>query len=182
LKLGVPVPAAFACGGIGDGESYHFKDIGWWHLKNGICADNLHKPRQPEKSEIEKFNYCVKRLGIKHKYSLPEKWNDIETQLRNALAEVRGDVSSAREVKGCSLYWKNRIVQCYSEKDILRRQDALDKVWWDAAGELIDLVSPLGKGALFAYAVRLKIALNRSNISTQLGSLILEKCLKEDSK
>jgi len=74
LKLGVPVPAAFACGGIGDGESYHFKDIGWWHLKNGICADNLHKPRQPEKSEIEKFNYCVKRLGIKHKYSLPEKW------------------------------------------------------------------------------------------------------------
>lgn len=115
-------------------------------------------------------------------FSLPEKWNDIETQLRNALAEVRGDVSSAREVKGCSLYWKNRIVQCYSEKDILRRQDALDKVWWDAAGELIDLVSPLGKGALFAYAVRLKIALNRSNISTQLGSLILEKCLKEDSK
>lgn len=74
LKNGVNVPSAFACGGIGDGESYHFKDIGWWHLKNGVCADNFHKPRTPEDSEIEKFKYCIKRLGIDHKYPIPEEW------------------------------------------------------------------------------------------------------------
>lgn len=75
MKNGVPIPQAFACGGIGDGESYHFKDIGWWHLKDGICTDNSGKPYNSGKpEEIEKFNYCVKRLGINHKYSIPECW------------------------------------------------------------------------------------------------------------
>ena len=115
-------------------------------------------------------------------FALPERWNDIDTQLRNALAEVRGDPGAARHAEGCSLYWKSRIVQCYSEKDVLRRQEALDKVWWDAAGELIDSAFPLGKGALFAYAVRLRIALRRANISSRSGSLVFEKCLKEGLK
>lgn len=74
MQAGVPIPTAFACGGIGDGESYHFKDIGWWQLKNGTCADNFHQSRQPEKEEIKKFNYCVNCIGIEHKYSIPEEW------------------------------------------------------------------------------------------------------------
>ncbi len=74
LEKGVPIPDSFACGGIGDGESYHFRDIGWWHLHTGICMNNSAKPRDPEKTEIEKFNYCVGRLGIEHKHPMPEKW------------------------------------------------------------------------------------------------------------
>ena len=74
LKSGVEIPSAFACGGVGDGESYHFKDIGWWHLKNGTCADNFHKARKPNAEEIEKFKYCITRLGIEHKYPIPEEW------------------------------------------------------------------------------------------------------------
>lgn len=74
LKIGVPIPAAFACNGIGTDESYHFKDIGWWHLSNGICADNAHKKKTPQSGEIEKFEYCVNKLGIKHKYKIPDKW------------------------------------------------------------------------------------------------------------
>ena len=74
LQEGVTVPAAFACGGIGEGESYHFKDIGWWQLHSGICADNCHRPRHPEPAEVDKFNYCVERLGIEHKYPVPAKW------------------------------------------------------------------------------------------------------------
>ena len=74
MKKGINIPAAFACGGIGDGESYHFKDIGWWHLKDGRCANNSHQPRTPNQAEIEKFRYCVERLGIEHKYPMPEKW------------------------------------------------------------------------------------------------------------
>lgn len=76
LKKGVTIPDAFACGGIGSGESYHFKDIGWWHLHQGICEDNAHKPKIPKKSEIEKFEYCVNRLGIEHQYSMPQVWDD----------------------------------------------------------------------------------------------------------
>ena len=74
MKQGVPIPSAFACSGIGSGESYHFKDIGWWHLHCADCADNFHKPRTPDESEIQKFDYCVKRLGIEHKYPIPEIW------------------------------------------------------------------------------------------------------------
>ena len=74
LKKGVPIPNSFAGGGIGNGESYHFKDIGWWCLHNATCADNSHKPRIPDESEIQKFHYCVNRLGIEHKYPIPEKW------------------------------------------------------------------------------------------------------------
>ena len=68
LKIGVIVPSAFACDGIGDGESYHFKDIGWWHLHKSSCTDNSHNPRTPEDDEIKKFEYCVKKLGINHKH------------------------------------------------------------------------------------------------------------------
>ena len=75
MKQGVTIPAAFACGGIGNDESYHFKDIGWWNLRSGICADNGHRPRKPENDEIEKFRYCVERLGIEHQYPIPETWD-----------------------------------------------------------------------------------------------------------
>ena len=74
MSAGVNIPAAFACGGIGKAESYHFKDIGWWHLHNATCADNSHKPRTPEEEEVEKFSYCVNALGITHKYPVPEEW------------------------------------------------------------------------------------------------------------
>ena len=73
MKKGVESPDAFNCG-YGPGESYHFKDIGWWHLDNGVCADNLHIPRCSEETEIKKFNYCVKRLGIEHQNPIPQKW------------------------------------------------------------------------------------------------------------
>ena len=73
LTKGVASPDAFNCG-IGESESYHFKDIGWWHIKDGTCSDNSHKARTPEDSEIEKFKYCIKLLGIDHKYPIPEKW------------------------------------------------------------------------------------------------------------
>ena len=73
LTKGVATPDAFNCG-IGESESYHFKDIGWWHIKDGTCSDNSHKARTPEDSEIEKFKYCIKLLGIDHKYPIPEKW------------------------------------------------------------------------------------------------------------
>ena len=76
MKQGVPVPSAFACGGIGEQESYHFKDIGWWRLHDGVCTENGHQPRRPLPEEIKKFFYCVKALGIRHKYPLPEKWDE----------------------------------------------------------------------------------------------------------
>ena len=97
------------------------------------------------------------------------RWRDIETQLRNAAALSRGSERSCRAAKGCSVFWRNRVASCFQEKDPMKRQTLLDRVWWDAAGELADPASPLGLGALAAYAVRLRLAIGRSRISQEEG-------------
>jgi len=102
-------------------------------------------------------------------------WSDLETQLRNAMAEARGGEKYRRAAEGCSLYWKNRVLACFQEKDPLRREEALDRVWWDAAGELTPPASPLGAGALATYAVRLKIALKRSAVSKEAGNAAFDR-------
>lgn len=97
-------------------------------------------------------------------------WRDLETQLRNALAEARGGGAKFRRAaEGCSVYWKKRVLDCFAEKDVAKRDEMLDHVWWDAAGELVTPSDPLGPGALAAYAVRLQIALRRSKISKEAG-------------
>ena len=105
----------------------------------------------------------------------PDSWRDLDTQMRNALAEARGGAKWKRPASGCSLYWRNRVLACFQEKDIARRDALLDKTWWDAAGELTDLASPLGRGALATYAVRLKIALKRSRASAEAGNAAFER-------
>lgn len=105
----------------------------------------------------------------------PPEWTDLETQLKNAIAEARNGARFTRPVTGCSLYWKKRILDCFAEKDVLRRDEAIDRVWWDAAGELTPPSDPLGKGALATYAVRLKIALKRSQISQDKGNAAFDR-------
>lgn len=110
----------------------------------------------------------------------PPAWTDLDTQLRNALAEARaGSDRFRRPAAGCSLYWKKRVFDAYAEKDVARREELLDRVWWDAAGELTDPVSPLGKGALATYAVRLGIALKRGLISEDAGNAAFDRLTAE---
>ena len=50
------------------------------------------------------------------------KWADIETQLRNAMSEARGGGEKYRRpAEGCSVYWKNRVLACFQEKDVAKR-------------------------------------------------------------
>lgn len=107
-------------------------------------------------------------------------WDGLETQLRNAMAEARGGGEKFRRpADGCSVYWRNRVLACFQEKDVARRDELLDRVWWDAAGELIAPANPLGKGALAAYAVRLRIALKRGRISTEAGNAAFDRLTAE---
>ena len=107
------------------------------------------------------------------------KWADLETQLRNAVAQARGGERWKRPAAGCSLYWKNRVLACFQEKDVARRDEMLDRVWWDAAEELADPASPLGEGALAAYAVRLSIAVRRSRMSKESGNAAFDRLTAE---
>ena len=109
-------------------------------------------------------------------------WDDLETQLRNAVAEARGGEKYKRPASGCSLYWKNRVLACFQEKDVLKRDELLDRVWWDAAGELTPPAAPLGAGALATYAIRLKIALKRTKISTDAGNAAFDQLTAETKR
>jgi len=127
---------------------------------------------QPAPMTWERF--CA-IAGDAESFPLPQAWTDLETQLRNAVAEARGGEKYKRAADGCSLYWKNRVLACFQERDPLKRNEALDRVWWDAADELTPPSSPLGKGALATYAVRLKIALKRSAISREAGNAAFDR-------
>ena len=84
-----------------------------------------------------------------------------------------------RATAGLSLYWQNRVTAAFGEKNPLKREALLDRVWWDAAAELTDVASPLGKGALATYAVRLKIAVKRAKISAQSGNEAFDRLTAE---
>jgi GTP-binding protein len=102
-----------------------------------------------------------------------------KTQLKNAIAIQRGGAKWVRECEGCSVYWRTRIAHAFQEKDVAKREELIDKIWWDAAEELTDLTSPLGPGALATYAVRLKIALKRAKISIDAGNTVFDKLTAE---
>ena len=126
---------------------------------------------------------------IAGKIVLPAAWTDLETQLRNVLvdarAALRGDSAAARPDKfkrpaaGCSIFWRNRVLACFQEKNVAKRDELLDRVWWDAAGELTPPESPLGAGALATYAIRLKIALKRTKISKDAGNAAFDRLTAE---
>ena len=101
---------------------------------------------------------------------LPEKWRALETEIRNTIAEERGGEKYKRPTTSCSIYWRNRVHAAFAEKNVLKREEALDRIWWDAAGELTPPSEPLGKGALWTYYLRLKIVQKRALIDRKKGN------------
>lgn len=126
--------------------------------------------------------FCETAGGESFVSDLVQGFDDLATQLRNALAESRGGEKYRRPAEGCSLYWKNRLLACFQEKDVLKREELIDRVWWEAAGELTDVTAPLGRGALATYAVRLGIALKRQKISTETGNAAFDRLTAETKR
>ena len=108
-------------------------------------------------------------------FAAPPRWRELETQLRNAMAAARGGEKYRRPTAGCDLYWQNRVTAAFSEKEPLKRETLLDRVWWDAAGELTPVASPLSRGALETYAIRLQIVLRRNRISQEAGNALFDR-------
>ena len=78
-------------------------------------------------------------------------------------------------VKGCSLYWANRVATAFQEKDPAVRDRLLDQVYWDAAGALVPPASPLSAAAALAYAIRLEIVIRRRALSTEAGNAVFDR-------
>lgn len=119
--------------------------------------------------------------GNPSSHPIAVKWSDIDTQIRNAIAAQRAkqmekDPSKwLRPAEGCSLYWKDRIVSAFNEKDPTSRQRQIDLARFEAAGELTPVTSPLSTAAVFTYAIRLEITLRRSSMNIDQGNNVFDK-------
>lgn len=119
--------------------------------------------------------------GAARSHAVVAEWLDVDARLRNALAAERArarglDASGwLRPADGCSLYWDGRIAAAYQERDAGRRDELLDRVRWDAAGELTPCEAPLSARAVFTYAIRLLIVLRRRAIERDAGNAALDR-------
>lgn len=108
-------------------------------------------------------------------------WRDLDTQFRNTIAAERArkldaDASKwTRMTTGVSVFWNERISAAFQEKDPLKREALIDRVRFDAAEELVPVGAPLSKGAVFAYAVRLLVAMKREKISIEAGNGVFDR-------
>jgi len=114
-------------------------------------------------------------------HPIAERWRDLDTQIRNVIASERARLHGRdaakwrRPARGCSIYWANRASAAFQEKDPVGREDLLDRIRWDAAGELVPPAAPLSTAAAFAYAIRLGIVLNRSARDSSAGKDVFER-------
>ena len=114
-------------------------------------------------------------------HPVAERWRDLETQLRNAMAAERARIAGLdpakwrRPAKGCALYWTNRVAAAFQESNPAKRERLLDQVRWDAAGELTPAASPLSAAAAFTYAIRLAISIRRSALAAEAGKEVFNR-------
>lgn len=140
-----------------------------------MCRDQL----GDEKADA--IAAAVEGRACESSWSVARDWADLEAQLRNAVAAERARARGLdqarwrRPVDGCSLYWANRVAAAFQEKDPARRDQLLDQVRWDAAGELVPAASPLSAAAAFAYAIRLAIVIRRQAISAEAGNQVFNR-------
>ncbi len=126
---------------------------------------------------------CREQLGPDPFSKLEKKWSDLDAQMRNVAAEERARAKGLDPAQwrhpadGCSLYWQNRIRAAFAEKDPAVRDRLLDKVRWDAAGEMTPSTAPLSVGAAFTYRLRLEIAVKRQALSPEAGNKVLDSIL-----
>lgn len=136
----------------------------------------------PAPYAMERFlEMCRDQLGPDPFKAHAAAWADLDAQLRNAIAAERArarglDPAKWRHpVKGCSLYWANRVATAFQEKDPAVRDRLLDQVYWDAAGALVPPASPLSAAAALAYAIRLEIVIRRRALSTEAGNAVFDR-------
>lgn len=119
--------------------------------------------------------------GAAKGHAVVAEWLEADAALRNAVAAERAKARGLDAAKWlrptacCSLYWDGRVAAAYQERDAGRRDEMLDRVRWDAAGELTPCAAPLSTRAVFTYAIRLLIVLRRRAIERGAGNAALDR-------
>ena len=113
-----------------------------------------------------------------------QAWRDLEAAIDGAIGRRRlakrggsaGDFTPP-ETAACPV-WLTRMVDAAFEgaPDPLAREEALMRVRWAAADELGGF-DPMSKGQIFAYAVKLRLALRHAALDASAGAERLEAAL-----
>ena len=103
------------------------------------------------------------------------RWHDADTQIRNAVTVRRAaklgvdGTTWLRPVHGCAVWLRDGVEDAFQEQDPLDREKALDRLRWNALEDLQG-PDPMTIDAVFAYAVKLALALKWNRYSEPQGS------------
>lgn len=113
-----------------------------------------------------------------------QQWRALEAAIAGAVGQRRlakrgGNAGNftAPETSACPVWLLRAVATAFeSAPDPLAREEALMRVYWNAADELAGF-DPMSKGQIFAYAVRLRLALRKASRDATLGAERLEAAL-----
>ncbi len=114
-------------------------------------------------------------------------WQGIEAALLRAIGrkrlERRGGGAQAEavppETSACPVWLERAVAAAFeSSSDPLTRERALLRVYWAAADDLAGF-DPMARGQVFAYAVKLRLALRLAALDEARGKERLEEALPE---
>jgi hypothetical protein len=113
-----------------------------------------------------------------------QQWRALEAAIAGAVGQRRlakrgGNVGNytAPETSACPVWLLRAVASAFeSSADPLAREEALMRIYWSAADELAGF-DPMSKGQIFAYAVRLRLALHKAARDAAVGAERLEAAL-----
>ncbi len=130
------------------------------------CADWLNA------REVAAVRALIDGTALDHPFVTA--WNDKESILRNALAQIRARAAGVdpslytRYARGCDLKIESDAEDAMQAGDPLQKERAIDKIRWETVEELQG-ADPLSINTVFAYAVKLVIATRWSGRDHEKG-------------
>ena len=119
--------------------------------------------------------------------SLCEAWNNIETQLRNAVAKHRGQKLGVdfkeylQPHDGFSGTIETLVTDAFTRNDPVELEEALDRARWKLADELIGQ-DPFGFEKILAYGIQLKIVERWNRMDVSAGKESIEAVITANTE
>ena len=119
--------------------------------------------------------------------SLSEAWNNIETQLRNAVAKHRGQKLGVdfkeylQPHEGFSGTIETLVTDAFTRNDPVELEEELDRARWKLADELIGL-DPFGFEKILAYGIQLKIVERWNRMDVSAGKESIEAVITANTE
>ncbi|MEA2067708.1 MAG: DUF2764 family protein [Verrucomicrobiota bacterium] len=118
---------------------------------------------------------------------LCQAWNNIETQLRNAVARHRGQKTGIdfkeylQPHDGFSGTIETLVADAFSRADPVELEEALDRARWKLAEELVGQ-DPFGFGKVLAYGIQLKIVERWNRMDVGVGKEKIEAVIAANTE